>query len=82
MNAKRTQTLAVALMGMGTLIAIIYFIKPFQVVFDAFSSLPGPLQVAVGLVLVGLAVLIISLLIERWTDRDADAALKDESPHP
>jgi H+/Cl- antiporter ClcA len=82
MSAKRTQTFAVALIGLGALLAGVYYIEPFQVLFQAFSSLPGPLQVALGLVLVGMAVLVISLLIERWSDLEEDASLNDNPPQP
>ncbi|NQV72799.1 hypothetical protein HQ496_06735 [bacterium] len=82
MSAKRTQTFAVVLIGLGALLAFIYYIEPFQVLFRAFSGLPGPLQVALGLVLIGLAVLVISLLIERWSDLEEDETLKDNPPQP
>ncbi|MDA0684010.1 MAG: hypothetical protein O2797_07795 [Bacteroidetes bacterium] len=72
-----------ALIIIGVLTGLSWFIEPLRKLFHFFWMLPRPLQFGSALAAVGLLVLIISLLFERWTDRHDDADLKEDfiPPH-
>jgi len=74
----RFRTLGSALILIGVLIALSYFIEPLKEAFSWYWLLPVPLQIGFGIAGIGLTVVIISLLIERWSDRDADRALRED----
>ena len=76
--ARRT---GFALILLGMIIFLSWFIDPVWQILHLFGQLPVPLQVGMAVAAVGLTVLILSLLAERWTDREADAALREEEPH-
>lgn len=70
-----------ALILVGALIFLSWFVDPVWEILHLFTRLPVPLQFGSAVAAVGLTVLILSLLAERWTDREADAALREEEPH-
>ena len=70
-----------ALMILGFLITASWFIDPVWELLRHYRLLPVPLQIGFAVAAVGLTVLFISLIAERWTDRDADAALREDEPH-
>ena len=72
-----------ALIVLGMLIFLSWFIDPVWQVLQMFNQLPVPLQIGSAVAAVGLTVLILSLVAERWADREADAALREDAPyHP
>jgi len=72
------RTLGASLIVIGVVVAISYFFEPLKEVFSWYWLLPVPLQIGFGIAGIGLTVVIISLLFERWTDREADRSLRDE----
>ncbi|GEM_PF-1178866 len=72
-----------ALIIIGILTALSWFFDPLRQLFHYFWSLPQPLQIGIAIAAIGLVVLFISLLHERWTDRHDDATLKEDyiPPH-
>lgn len=65
----------------GALIFLSWFVDPVWEILHLFSRLPVPLQIGSAVAAVGLIVLILSLLAERWADRAEDASLREEGPH-
>ncbi len=72
------RTLGAALILIGVVIAISFFFEPLKEAFSWYWLLPVPLQIGFGIAGIGLAIVIISLLFERWSDREADRSLRDE----
>ena len=70
-----------ALIVLGMLIFLSWFIDPVWQVLQMFNQLPVPLQIGSAVAALGLTVLILSLLAERWSDREAEAALREDAPH-
>ena len=70
-----------AMMVIGFVITASWFIDPVWEVLRHYNMLPVPLQIGIAVATVGLTVLMISLIAERWTDRDEDAALREDTPH-
>jgi len=77
--ARRT---GFALFVLGVLITLSWFIDPVWQALQFYGELPVPLQIGFAVAAVGLTVLMISLIAERWTDREADAALREDTPRP
>ncbi len=71
-----------AMMVLGFLITLSWFIDPVWELLKHYQLLPFPLQIGFAIAAVGLTVLMISLIAERWSDRDADAALREDIPRP
>ncbi|MGB1048929.1 MAG: hypothetical protein ACPG3U_04500 [Rhodothermales bacterium] len=71
-----------ALVILGFLITASWFIDPLWEVVSHYRLLPVPLQLGIAIAAIGLTVLMISLIAERWADREADAALREDAPHP
>lgn len=69
------------MMVIGFLITASWFIDPVWEVLKHYGMLPVPLQIGIAVAAIGLTVLMISLIAERWTDRDEDAALREDIPH-
>lgn len=70
-----------ALILIGALIFLSWFVEPVWEILHLFNRLPVPLQIGSAVAIIGLTVLILSLLAERWTEREADASLREEEPH-
>lgn len=70
-----------ALILIGALVFLSWFFEPVWEILQLFNRLPMPLQIGSTVAAVGLTVLMISLLAERWSDREADAAIREEEPH-
>ena len=70
-----------ALILIGALVFLSWFVEPVWQILQLFNQLPMPLQIGSAVAAVGLTVLMISLLAERWSDREADASLREEEPH-
>jgi hypothetical protein len=70
-----------AMVLVGALIFLSWFVDPVWEILHLFTRLPMPLQIGSAVAAVGLTVLVLSLLAERWTDREADASLREEEPH-
>ena len=68
------------LVVLGMLIFLSWFIDPVWQVLQMCNQLPVPLQIGSAVAAVGLTVLILSLVAERWADREADAAIREEDP--
>jgi len=77
MNGVLLRKVGVVMIGLGILLALSYLISPLQFIFQYLQMLPVPLQIGIGVAGTGLIVLLISLLSERWKDREEDASLKD-----
>lgn len=77
---KWARRIGFAFIILGVLITLSWFIDPVWQVLHLFRKLPVPLQLGLGVAAVGLTVLMISLLAERWSDRDADSALREDTP--
>ena len=71
-----------AMVILGFMITLSWFIDPLWEVLSHYRLLPVPLQIGIAVAAVGLTVLMISLIAERWTDREADAALREDIPRP
>ena len=72
------RTLGAAMIGIGILVFLSYFLDPLRAALEWFQYLPMPLQIGSIVAGIGLVILVISLLRERWKDRHDDAALKDD----
>lgn len=70
-----------ALILIGAIVFLSWFVEPVWDILHLFTRLPMPLQIGSVVAAVGLTVLIFSLLAERWSDREADATLREEEPH-
>ena len=70
-----------ALILIGAIVFLSWFVEPVWDILHLFTRLPMPLQIGSVVAAVGLTVLILSLLAERWSDREADASLREEEPH-
>ena len=68
--------------GAGVLIALSYVITPLRFLVNWLVLLPVPLKIGLGAATFGLVLLFVSLLSERWADRSADAALKEDHHKP
>ena len=75
---KHLRTIGVAMIGIGILVFLSYFLDPLRAALEWFQFLPMPLQIGSVVAGIGLIVLLVSLLQERWIDRHDDAALKDD----
>jgi hypothetical protein len=66
-----------AMMVLGIVLIILYIIPSFRWAWLWFKLLPGPVRFGLGVSAVGLTILMLHLVWERWRDRDADRALRD-----
>jgi hypothetical protein len=80
--SKSMRMTGAIMVAAGVLIVLSYFFVPLGRVLNWFWLLPVQLQIGFGVAAIGLTVLIISLLAERWKDRHKDKALRDETPTP
>ena len=62
---------------LGAVVIVLYVVPSFRWVWIWFKTLPGPIRFGLGVSAVGLVILFLNLLRERWTDRHADRALRD-----
>ncbi|HAY37299.1 MAG: hypothetical protein P8H65_11450 [Rhodothermales bacterium] len=74
------RTLGIVMIGIGILTALSYVVEPLRKLLEWFWYLPIQLQIGGVVASIGLVVLFISLLGERWAAREEDASLKDD-PH-
>lgn len=65
------------MMLLGAVVVILYIVPSFRWIWLWFKTLPGPIRVGLGVSVVGLGILFLNLLLERWTDRHADRALRE-----
>lgn len=75
---KQLRSLGGALAAFGVLSLIIYAIPPLRGVWDWFLTLPGPVQLGVGTIVVGFLLVLVSLFVERLEDRDHDRRLQED----
>lgn len=66
-----------SLIAIGILVLVGYVFEPLTYLWRAALQLPLPILIGLCLAAVGLILLFISLLYERWQSRDADRALRD-----
>jgi len=65
-----------AMMVLGAIIIVLYLVPSVRWVWIWFKTFPAPIRFGLGASGVGLVILFLNLLRERWTDRDADRALR------
>ncbi len=70
--------LGVALMGVGLLLLVTYFVSPLRILWWWYRHMPMPLQIGLGVAGVGLAILLTTMLIERTQSREYDKDLKNQ----
>lgn len=78
MTTKNMRNVGVGFIGLGLLVMLTYFVEPLQMIYHAFRQLPGLMQFGLGAALLGSLITIVSLISERFADREADAALRDD----
>ncbi|NNF03107.1 MAG: hypothetical protein HKN17_01465 [Rhodothermales bacterium] len=66
-----------AMIVLGAVLIVLFLVPSFRYVWLWFKTLPGPIRFGLGVSAVGLVILILNLLRERWTDRHADRALRE-----
>lgn len=64
---------------LGAVLIVLYAVPSLRWVWFWFKTLPGPIRFGLGVSAVGLAILFLNLLRERWTDRHADRALRGDN---
>lgn len=69
--------IGVGMMVLGAIVIILYAVPSFRWIWLWFKTLPGPIRFGLGVSAVGLVILFLNLLRERWTDRHADRALRE-----
>ena len=74
------RTLGIVMIGIGILTALSYVLEPLGKLLEWFWILPVQLQIGGVVASIGLVVLFISLLGERWAARAEDASLRND-PH-
>ena len=79
---KHLRTIGSVMVGIGILIILAWMIDPLRALLEWFWVLPVQLQIGGVVAGIGLVVLFISLLGERWASREEDAALKEDPPTP
>lgn len=62
---------------LGAIVIILYVIPSLRWAWLWFKTLPGPIRFGLGVSAVGLVILFLNIVRERWTDRRADRALRD-----
>ncbi len=67
-----------ALMALGVLTIVGYFVEPLRHYWRVLLELPIPILVGLTAGSLGFLMLFSSLLYERWESRDADRALRDD----
>lgn len=73
----QVRRIGLGMMVLGAIVIVLYIIPSFRWIWLYFKTLPGPIRFGLGVSAVGLAILFLNLLRERWTDRHADRALRD-----
>ena len=76
-----TQTVrlfAFALLGTAAIIFITYMIPPLRAIWPYFKTLPDAIQFGLGAAFFGFALLIISLIMERFGEKDYNDSLRDD----
>lgn len=73
---RQLRTLGGAICIVGLLLLLVYAIPPLRAVGPWFLSLPGLIQVGLGALLLGFSLVVLSLIVERFEDRDHDRKLQ------
>ena len=66
------------MIGAGTLVVVIWAIKPLRFIWPWLRQLPWPIQLGFSIAAVGLVVLMASVIWERLEDRQLEGDLLDE----
>jgi hypothetical protein len=66
------------LMGAGTLLILVWFIKPLRFLWPWFRELPWPIQAGVAIGAIGLLLLSGSIMWERLEDAEHDRSLRND----
>jgi hypothetical protein len=77
MTGTHLRKVGVVMIALGVFLALTYLVAPVQFLFTYLRLLPVPLQIGFGVAGLGLFLLLVSLLSDRWNDREEDASLKD-----
>ncbi len=72
------RTLGFVLIIAGIIICASWFIEPMRALWPWLLELPLAIKIGFGIAGIGLIILFTSLLHERWKEKDADSALRDE----
>ena len=75
---KPIRVLAYALLGTAAVIFVSYVIPPLRANWPFFKTLPGAMQIGIGAGFFGLALLIVSLVVERIEEGDYNKSLRDD----
>ena len=70
--------LGVGLMILGAALVAVWAIRPIELVWPWIRGLPLPLRLGVVAAAVGIAVLLGSLIYERFKERDGDKDLRED----
>ena len=62
----------------GAVVILTWLIEPLRAVWPWLRRLPLPIQIGFSLAAIGLAILLGSLLWERWGERGLDRSLRDD----
>ena len=73
-----TRVFGVLLMTVGGLVLLTWAITPLRFIWPWLRGLPLPIKVGAGAAVFGVIVLLASLIQERFEERDADRALREE----
>ena len=66
------------MMGAGTVLLLVWFIKPLRFVWPWLRELPWPIQVGVAIAAIGLVLLSGSIIWERLEDAEHDRSLRND----
>ncbi len=67
------------MIGAGTLVVVVWAIKPLRFIWPWLRRLPWPIQLGFSIAAVGLVVLMASVIWERLEDRQQEGDLLDET---
>ncbi|MDX1740805.1 MAG: hypothetical protein R3178_05900 [Rhodothermales bacterium] len=66
--ARHLRLIGIAMMGLGALMLVGYFVTPVRLAWAWFRTAPVPVQIGVGIAAIGLIILMVSLVAEKWRD--------------
>lgn len=64
----------------GILLIVTYFIEPLRFLWRLYRSIDLPLQIGFGVAGAGLCIILMTMLLERYSLRAYDRNLKDNLP--
>lgn len=75
---RHLRILGITMIGLGALLLVTYIVKPLDLVWAWFRSMPLPLQIGIAVAAVGLVVLMTSLVVEKRRDSRSEGDLSAE----